>query len=106
MSLDVVIAFLLVIGTSLTEVIELQTSEELPPRSVIVDLRALISKSGKFSDLQTSTFKAIGSDDIGNRLVDVSSCGIVLRALNLFGGTFHTNSIFFPISKRVIFHCT
>ncbi|VDK32523.1 unnamed protein product [Taenia asiatica] len=76
MSLDVVIfAFLLVIGTSLSEVIELQMSEELPPRSVIVDLRALISKSGKFPDPQLSTFKAVGSDNIGNRLVDVTPEG-------------------------------
>ncbi|CDS38314.1 protocadherin 1 [Echinococcus multilocularis] len=76
MSLDVVIfAFLLVVGVSRTEVIELQMSEELPGGSVIVDLRALISKSGKFPELQMPIFKAVGSDDIGNRLVDVTSEG-------------------------------
>ncbi|VDM16441.1 unnamed protein product [Hydatigera taeniaeformis] len=66
------------------EVIELQMSEELPPRSVIVDLRSLISKSRKFPDLKASLFKSVGPADIGNRLVDVTPEGklVVLQRID------------------------
>nr|CDS34391.2 protocadherin 1 [Hymenolepis microstoma] len=53
--------------------------EEMPLGSVIADLRPLISKGGKLaSDSQWATFKSAGSDDIGNRLVDVSPEGKLL----------------------------
>lgn len=68
-----VLLLLLLNEDILCEVIELQIGEEMPVGSIIADLRLLISKGGKFaSDSQWATFKSAGSDDIGNRLVDVS----------------------------------
>ncbi|VDL60847.1 unnamed protein product [Hymenolepis diminuta] len=74
------VLLLLLLGENiLCEVIELQIGEEMPMGSIIADLRSLISKGGKFaSDSQWATFKSAGSDDIGNRLVDVTPEGKLL----------------------------
>ncbi len=55
-----------------SDTLELDMSEEMPIGSTIADLRTLITKSGKPPGSQWATFKSMGSDDIGSRLVEVS----------------------------------
>ncbi|VDD80263.1 unnamed protein product [Mesocestoides corti] len=71
----VIVGLFLATGPTIAEVLELQTTEELPIGSVIADLRTLLSKTGKMLDLQWTAFKAMGSDDIGNRLFEVTPEG-------------------------------